>query len=211
MVIMKSDISARLCELIRRNRLKSLSFFSTAFGKLNLSLKRIGYGSNVVFFGSTYFYRMAESNITIGDNVVFRSDKTSNLIGINKRCMISTLEKGAQITIGNDSGFSGVTIGAAKRIHIGSKVLIGANSVITDTNWHNINPLVRHMRDTSPGEVFIGNNVFIGYGTIILKNVVIGENSVIGAGSVVTKNIPANVIAAGNPCVVVKQLECKNR
>src|SRR4051794_33318851 len=126
---MKSDKSARFCELIRRNRLKYLSYFSTAFGKLNLRIRRIGFGSNVVFFGSTYFYRMAESSITIGDNVVFRSDRTSNLIGVNKRCMISTLEKGAQIIIGNDSGFSGVTIGAAKKIHIGAKVMIGANSV----------------------------------------------------------------------------------
>ena len=207
---MKSDITARLIEFIRRNRLQCLCFFSTTLGRLNLKLRRIGFGSNVVFFGNTYFYRMVDSRITIGDNVVFRSDSTSNLIGISKRCMISTLEQGAQITIGSDSGFSGVTIGAAKKIHIGSKVMVGANSVITDTNWHNINPLLRHMKDTSPGEIHIGDNVFIGYGSIVLKNVVIGENSVIGAGSVVTKSIPANVVAAGNPCVVVKQLKCNN-
>jgi acetyltransferase-like isoleucine patch superfamily enzyme len=204
---MKTDISARFCELVRRNRLKFLSYFSTVFGKLNLRIRGIAFGSNVVFFGSTYFYRIAESSIKIGDNVIFRSDSTSNLIGVNKKCMVSTLEKGAQIIIGNDSGFSGVTIGAAKKIHIGANVMIGANCIITDTNWHNIDPLLRHMRDTSPGEIHIADNVFIGYGTIILKNVGIGENSVIGAGSVVTKTIPSNVVAAGNPCVVVKQLK----
>lgn len=203
---MKGDITARLIEFIRRNRLQYLSLFSTTLGRLKLKLRRIVFGSNVIFFGNTYFYRMVNSSIIIGNNVVFRSDKTSNLIGINKRCMISTLEPGAQILIGNDSGFSGVTIGAAKKIHIGSKVMVGANSVITDTNWHNINPELRHMKDDLPGEIYIGNNVFIGYGSIILKNVVIGDNSVIGAGSVVTKSIPANVIATGNPCVVVKQL-----
>ena len=206
---MKSDLSARLYELIRRNRLKCIRFFSTTFGKLNLRLRNIDFGRNIALFGSSYFYRMAGSKIVIGDNVVFRSDNNSNLIGVSKKCIISTLEPNAQITIGNDSGFSGVTIGAANKIYIGSRVMVGANSVITDTNWHNIHPLYRHKLDPSPGEIYISNNVFIGYGTIILKNVTIGENSVIGAGSVVTKSIPANVIAAGNPCVVVKQLDCK--
>ena len=55
--------------------------------------------------------------------------------------------------------------------------------------------------------VTIGNNVWIGGGCIILPGVTIGDNSVIGSGSIVTKSIPANVVAVGNPCKVIKQLQ----
>lgn len=59
----------------------------------------------------------------------------------------------------------------------------------------------------SCGKVTIGNNVFIGMNSIILKNAVIGDNTIIGAGSVVTGHIPANCVAAGNPCRVIMSLE----
>ncbi len=57
----------------------------------------------------------------------------------------------------------------------------------------------------------IGNNVWIAGGTIVVAGVTIGDNSVIGAGSVVVKDIPANVIAVGNPCKVIKQLQAPTR
>ena len=73
--------------------------------------------------------------------------------------------------------------------------------MITDSDWHTDDPR------TGPDKaVIIEDNVWLGYGVKILKGVHIGKNSVIGAGSIVTKNIPANVIAAGNPCKVIKQL-----
>jgi acetyltransferase-like isoleucine patch superfamily enzyme len=61
-------------------------------------------------------------------------------------------------------------------------------------------------RSGYPKEIVINDNVWLGAGTTVLKGVEIGENSVIGAGSVVTKNIPANVIAAGNPCRVIRAI-----
>ncbi|TZF84452.1 acyltransferase [Pedobacter sp. BS3] len=202
-----NDRNGRVCGKIRRLRLKYNQLFYTAYVKLNLRFKKIGYGSGLVCFGYTYFCRAPYSSITIGKNVEFRSDKTSNLIGLNKPCLIATLRKNSRIEIGDNSGLSGTAIGAANKIIIGSNVMVGANSLITDTNWHNIDPHLRHTADPLPGEVYIGDNVFIGYGSIILKNVSIGKNSVIGAGSVVTKSIPANVIAAGNPCVVIRALK----
>lgn len=60
--------------------------------------------------------------------------------------------------------------------------------------------------DDGSGTVYIGNNVFIGVNTVVLRNVKIGDNSVIGAGSVVVKDIPANVVAAGNPIRIIKNL-----
>jgi acetyltransferase-like isoleucine patch superfamily enzyme len=102
------------------------------------------------------------------------------------------------ITIGDNSGFSGVSIGAATEIRIGNNVLCGANSVITDFDWH------LDRRNSRPAPVIINDNVWIGLNTTILKGVTIGENSMIGANSLVVKDIPPNVIAGGNPCKVLK-------
>ena len=77
----------------------------------------------------------------------------------------------------------------------------GANTLITDTDWHEDDPRVGCNKP-----VVIGDNVWLGYAVKVLKGVRIGENSIIGACSVVTKDIPANVIAAGNPCKVLKSL-----
>jgi acetyltransferase-like isoleucine patch superfamily enzyme len=55
--------------------------------------------------------------------------------------------------------------------------------------------------------VVIGDNVWLGVNSVVLKGVTIGKNSVIGANSVVTRDIPPNVIAAGNPCKVIKQIQ----
>ena len=59
--------------------------------------------------------------------------------------------------------------------------------------------------------VTIGNNVWIGAGSVILPGVTIGDNTVIGAGSVVTKDIPANVVAVGNPCRVMREIGAHDR
>ena len=152
------------------------------------------------FLGRIKLVKYAHSLIIIGENTRFISRNTSNLIGINHRCIISTHSKHSIITIGKNCGFSGTTIGCFKSITIGNNVRCGANTLITDSDWHGDDP-----RSGPPRPVVIEDNVWLGYGSIVLKGVTIGKNSVIGAGSVVTKDIPANVIAAGNPCRVIKQ------
>ncbi len=119
---------------------------------------------------------------------------------------ISTQYKKASIVIGDNCGFSGVTIGAFSNVTIGKDLLCGANVIISDYDWHNTNPLGRHGICTDSKPIVIEDNVFIGVNSIIWKGVTIGENSVIGANSVVTRSIPANVFAAGNPCKVIKPL-----
>ena len=64
----------------------------------------------------------------------------------------------------------------------------------------------REQGNTGLGKVVIGDNVFVGVNSVILPDVVIGDNTVIGAGSVVTRDMPANVVAAGNPARVLKQI-----
>lgn len=94
-------------------------------------------------------------------------------------------------------------------IHIGNNVMIGPN-VIIDTGTHPINPVIRKKQAQYNFPVEIADNVWIGAGSIILPGVKIGENSVIGAGSVVTKDIPENVVAVGNPCKVLREINEKD-
>jgi acetyltransferase-like isoleucine patch superfamily enzyme len=76
---------------------------------------------------------------------------------------------------------------------------------ITDSDWHDVYD--RNMSIGQTEAVIIGSNVWIGDSAIICKGVTIGDNSIIGAGAVVVKNIPPDVIAAGNPAIVVKKLD----
>lgn len=159
------------------------------------------FGKKNSFVGFTKFRNYPGGSITIGDKCSFLSSATSNLIGINHRCMLSTMTKNATITIGDGCGFSGTVVGAFLSISLGKNVRCGANTLITDGDWH-----CDDRRSGPPKEVIIENNVWLGEGVKVLKGVLIGENSLIGAGSVVTKNIPANVVAAGNPCKIIKSL-----
>ncbi len=163
--------------------------------------KELVFGNNISFFGFPKFTLKVGSKITIGDNCTFRSKPTSNLIGINRPCILSALRADSEILIGKYCGFSGTVIGAFGSISIGDYVRCGANTLITDSDWH-----TDDYRSGSIKPVVIEDNVWLGEGVKVLKGVTIGKNSVIGAGSVVVKSIPANVIAAGNPCKVIKQL-----
>ncbi len=89
------------------------------------------------------------------------------------------------------------------KITIGDRVMFGANVTIA-TVGHPINPNYREYMFTD--SVTIGNNCWIGASVTILPGVTIGENTVIGAGSVVTRNIPSNCIAVGNPCKVLREI-----
>jgi acetyltransferase-like isoleucine patch superfamily enzyme len=165
-------------------------------------LKGVKIGKKVHFIGVTTFYRKPESRILIANNCQFLSLSTSNLIGINRPCILSTLMKKSEIIIGNNCGFSGTVIASFVQIKIGNNVLCGANTLITDSDWH-----LDDFRSGIPQPITIEDNVWIGEGVKVLKGVTIGENSMIGAGSVVIKSIPKNVIAAGNPCRVIKELD----
>lgn len=90
-------------------------------------------------------------------------------------------------------------------IYIGDKTMIGPNVTIA-TAGHPILPELREKQLQFNVDVHIGRNVWIGAGAVILPGVHIGDNSVIGAGSVVTKDIPANVVAYGNPCKVAREI-----
>lgn len=90
-------------------------------------------------------------------------------------------------------------------IYIGDKTMIGPNVTIA-TAGHPIHPTLRYLEMQYNIDVHIGKNVWIGAGSVILPGVTIGDHTVIGAGSIVTKDIPSNVVAVGNPCRVLREI-----
>ena len=95
-------------------------------------------------------------------------------------------------------------------IYIGSYTMIGPNVTVA-TAGHPILPELREKAYQFNMPVHIGRNCWIGAGAVIMPGVTIGDNSVIGAGSVVTKDIPANVMAYGNPCRVAREINEHDR
>ena len=95
-------------------------------------------------------------------------------------------------------------------IHIGPHCMFGPNVTIA-TAGHPVEPGLRRQAIQYNIPVRIGENVWVGAGAVILPGVTIGDNSVIGAGSVVTRDIPANVVAVGNPCRVLREIGERDR
>ncbi|MEY2518578.1 MAG: hypothetical protein QOF24_337 [Verrucomicrobiota bacterium] len=135
-------------------------------------------------------------------------------------CSFAVGEKGT-CSVGDFTLMNGALVMAEERIEIGSHCLISWNVGIADSDFHPLEPAQRlidaqalapFFKDRPPRPklrtmpVIIGDNVWIGMNAVILKGVTIGENSVVAAGAVVTKSVPANVVVAGNPAVVTKEL-----
>jgi len=105
---------------------------------------------------------------------------------------------------------SNLTLVDDGQIFVGSHVMFGPNVTVV-TASHPIEPELRARGLQYNRDVHIGENVWIGAGAVILPGVRIGENAVIGAGSIVTKDIPANVVAVGNPCRILREISARDR
>lgn len=99
----------------------------------------------------------------------------------------------------------GLTLVDDTHIYVGDGTMIGPNCVIA-TAGHPILPELREKQYQFNIPVHIGKNCWLGAAVLVMPGVTIGDNSVIGAGSVVTKDIPENVIAVGNPCRVLREI-----
>jgi acetyltransferase-like isoleucine patch superfamily enzyme len=154
-----------------------------------------------------------DSSISLGTDVSIISASFATALGVNHPVVLRTLRPGAQIKIGDHVGISGGSICAARLIEIGEESMLGANVTIADTDFHSLGPHRSAGHDDpsiAAADVIIGKRVFIGTNSVILKGVSIGDNAVIGAGSIVVKNVPANTIAAGNPCRVIRELNAED-
>lgn len=104
----------------------------------------------------------------------------------------------------------GLTLVDDTHIYVGDCTMLGPNVVIA-TAGHPILPSLREKGYQYNLPVHIGRNCWLGAGVIVLPGVTVGDNSVIGAGSVVTKDIPPNVVAVGNPCRVLREINDRDK
>lgn len=174
----------------------------TLLERLYLCFIGVEVASGVQFRGWTSFFRATHSSIKIGRGCSFNSSQYYNHIGLNHGCVLSTHRPDAKITIGDNVGISSATINCWKSVSIGNNVRIGANVVIMDSDFHLDDP-----RTNKPNEIVIDDNVWLGGNVVVMKGVHIGCNSIIAMNSVVTKDIPANCIAAGSPCTVKRMFD----
>lgn len=165
--------------------------------------------STVTFNGHALLNVNPHSYVSIGKDFICNSGPFfTNEVPQSKL----SVAPNAKLLIGNNSGISSTIIGCYTEIVIGDNVNIGAGTRITDSNFHCVDWRMRRNRTEDPKKaikspVRICNDVFIGARCIIGKGVTIGERTVIAAGSVVVKDIPADCIAGGNPCKVIKMLK----
>jgi len=111
-----------------------------------------------------------------------------------------------RISIGDGVLMSpGVRIVCSDEITIGDAVMMANGAYVTDCDWHGTYDRVD--RPGKPTPVVIERNAWLGDGAKVLKGVTVGENSIVAAGAIVTKDVPSNVIVAGNPAVIVKRLD----
>lgn len=174
--------------------------------KIKFALAKVSWRRNWRIYGIPILQIHRQGKLIIGDGLKLRSTNRSNPLGVNHPVIISVRRKNASIKIGDDFGMTGGSIVAEESINIGDRVLVGANCLIIDSDFHSLDSQNRHLNTANPKPVVIKDDVFIGTGSIILKGSHIGSGSVIGAGSIISGNIPQGVIAVGNPAQVIKQL-----
>lgn len=157
-------------------------------------------------YGCPRLWKM-EGKVILGERVMLNSLAYWYRMGQPFKTILGSTRTGV-IEIGDDCAINGTAMFATERITIGKRVMIGAGTRIMDTHQHPVDSVPRrYSQDDKAEPVVIEDDAWIGVDTLILPGVTIGKGSVIGAKSVVTKSIPADVIAAGAPARVVRELE----
>lgn len=182
--------------------------FCTYCVTLFLFLKGVTIVHKICCIGFPQIVVSRNSVFQYGYGIIMVNNALHSTLGRTNRCKI-VVYNNALLQLGNHIGMSNATIVATKKIIIGNNVLIGAGTTIVDSDFHSMNFhdwfTPADERKMKRATVSIGNNVFIGMNSIILKNVTIGDNVRIAAGSVVTKDIPSDEIWGGNPAKLIRR------
>lgn len=202
-------ISSRLM-----NKLKNR--FYTYYNRLWFSMIGVKHGRRMVVNNKVYI--QGKGVIVIGDDFTFCSGDNMNPIGRNLRGSLYVPYPDSRIVIGDRVGISSSCLWAKDCITIGNDVNIGGDCLIMDNDAHPHDYLKRrasywkevdetvYLQSIPTAPIVIDDDVWIGARCIIQKGVHIGARSIIAAGSVVTKDVPADCIAAGVPANVIKKL-----
>ena len=179
--------------------------------RILFKFRGIKFGKKLRIANRIYVRLKGNNTIEIGNNFAFSSGSNYNPLARNIRGSIE-LERGANLIIGNNVGVSSICFRIYSSCVIGNNVKIGADTIILDSDAHSLNYLNRRVGsldrpNAKKKPITIEDDVLIGTRCIILKGVTIGARAIIGSGSVVTKSIPSDCIAAGNPCRVIKYLD----
>ncbi|UTF50095.1 acyltransferase [Desulfomicrobium sp. ZS1] len=169
-----------------------LSSCKDVIGKPNFIQPVMIVGKGKVFFGTKVSIGVCKSPFCY-----------SGYTYIEARNNFSVVKFGNNVVVNNNCSF----ISERDGILIGDNVLIGTSCEFIDSDFHELDPDKRMNAVAKKGKVVIGNNVFLGSNVKVMKNVIIGDNSVVANGSVVTKSIPKNVIAGGNPAKILRNLQ----
>jgi len=188
---MLTRIFARIYGKLRVIKYKVLSTCENVKGKPLLTGPLLVQGEGNIEFSK---------NVTIG--VVTSAYFFSTYCYIEARNPSASIFIGENVYINNNAAI----ISENSKISIGNDTLIGTNFCALDSDFHGLAPDKRMSGEQISKPIIIKNNVLIGANVTILKGVTIGENSVIGSNSLVVKSIPSNVIAAGNPCKIIKEI-----
>jgi acetyltransferase-like isoleucine patch superfamily enzyme len=176
--------------------------------RLLFAMNGIPWGRGWRFHGVPIIQKHRRSRMSFGPGLGLRSSVRSNPLAPTHPVVLTTWQEGAHLEIGADFAMTGGTICVAERIIIGNNVTVGANTTITDTDFHSLD-LKQRRSESSGGRtaaIVIEDDVFIGMNCLILKGVRIGRGSVIGAGGVLTMDVPPHSIVAGNPATLVREL-----
>lgn len=175
--------------------------------RLQFALAGIPWQKDWKIYGLPILQICRGSRVTIGPGLELRSTLASNPLAPYHPVVISTRNPHACIQIGKNFSMTGGSIVAEKNITIGNNTMIGANTLILDTDFHLLPIGVKSAKRVAVFKpVQIGNRVFVGTEALILKGASIASGSVIGARTVVSKNLLQKAVYVGNPCKLLRKI-----
>lgn len=171
----------------------------------------------VVVLGAIPYFKLPKNGrVVFGKKVILNSDFKNSNTALTFRCKFVTGYEGV-IQVGENTMFNGVCVVAYESVVIGKNCQIASSTLIADTDFHPVDPAEREKQVSGQPYSFgavkkkpivLGDNVWVGWNSTILKGVTIGDNSIVAAGSVVLAgDYPANALIAGNPAKVVKRIQ----
>src|SRR6478672_3202744 len=182
--------------LVKPFVVRAVSGFWVRWYRLRLG-DRVSFGRNFQTNGRLVI--QGPGRVVFGDDI--------NAWAHAEKNVLITFTPGSLITVGSGTRLNGAGIQAYTRIKIGPRCILGS-TVIFDSDFHPLDPAKRHDRDApvACAPIEIGENVWLAGQSAVLKGVTIGQNSVVAYRAVVTGDVPPNVVVAGNPARVVKEL-----